>query len=43
VAGGKQPACVQHCQSRSLEYGSVEDLSKRVFREKQVIIAHKEY
>lgn len=43
VAGGKQPACVQHCQSRSLEYGTVEELSRRVFREKQVIVAHQEY
>ena len=42
VAAGKQPACVQHCQSRSLAYGTVEELSTRVFREKQIIIAHRE-
>ncbi|MDR1089279.1 MAG: 4Fe-4S binding protein [Coriobacteriales bacterium] len=38
VARGKQPACAQHCQSRSLEYGTLEDLAKRVFREKQQIV-----
>ena len=42
VAKGKQPACAQHCQSRSLEYGMVEDLAKKVFREKQMIVALKE-
>jgi anaerobic dimethyl sulfoxide reductase subunit B (iron-sulfur subunit) len=42
VAKGKQPACAQHCQSRSLEYGSIEDLTKRVFREKQIVVALKE-
>ncbi|MDR3307948.1 MAG: 4Fe-4S binding protein [Coriobacteriales bacterium] len=42
VAKGKQPACVQHCQSRSLEYGDIEYLSKRLFREKQMIVAVRE-
>ena len=42
VAKGKQPACAQHCQSRSLEYGDIQDLAKRVFREKQMIVALKE-
>jgi anaerobic dimethyl sulfoxide reductase subunit B (iron-sulfur subunit) len=42
VAAGKQPACAQHCQSRSLEYGSIEDLAKKVFREKQVLYALKD-
>jgi anaerobic dimethyl sulfoxide reductase subunit B (iron-sulfur subunit) len=41
VAADKQPACAQHCQSRSLEYGNVEDLAKRIFREKQFVVALK--
>jgi anaerobic dimethyl sulfoxide reductase subunit B (iron-sulfur subunit) len=43
VDGGKQPACVQHCQARALAYGDVDALSKKVFREKQIVVAHKEY
>lgn len=43
VASGKQPACVQHCQARVLEYGDTQELSARVFREKQIVVAHKEY
>jgi anaerobic dimethyl sulfoxide reductase subunit B (iron-sulfur subunit) len=42
LAAGKQPACAQHCQSRSLEYGSIEELAKKVFREKQIVVAIKE-
>ena len=42
LAQGKQPACAQHCQSRSLEYGDVEQLSKRLFRKKQFVVALKE-
>ena len=42
VASGKQPACAQHCQSRSLEYGDIETLSKRIFREKQFVVALRE-
>jgi anaerobic dimethyl sulfoxide reductase subunit B (iron-sulfur subunit) len=42
VAAGKQPACAQHCQSRSLEYGDIQDLAKKVFREKQIIVAIEE-
>jgi anaerobic dimethyl sulfoxide reductase subunit B (iron-sulfur subunit) len=40
---GKQPACVQHCQARVLEYGDTQELATRVFREKQVVVAHREY
>ena len=42
VAGGKQPSCVQHCQANCMEYGDVEELAKKVYREKQIIVAHKE-
>jgi anaerobic dimethyl sulfoxide reductase subunit B (iron-sulfur subunit) len=42
TAKGKQPACAQHCQSRSLEYGDVEELAGRVFREKQMVVALRE-
>ncbi|MDR0514950.1 MAG: 4Fe-4S binding protein [Coriobacteriaceae bacterium] len=42
VAKGKQPACAQHCQSRSLEFGDIEKLSARIFREKQFVVALKE-
>jgi len=42
VAAGKQPSCAQHCQSRSLEYGDIEQLSKRIFRKKQFVVALKD-
>ncbi|WP_165253238.1 oxidoreductase [Adlercreutzia sp. ZJ304] len=42
VSGGKHPSCVQHCQAQCLEYGDVEELAKKVFRQKQVIVAQRE-
>ena len=39
VGKGKQPTCVQHCQAQCLDWGDVEDLAKKVDREKQMIVA----
>ena len=36
---GKMPMCVQHCQAQCLDWGDVEDLAKKVDREKQMIVA----
>lgn len=30
VAAGKQPSCVQHCQSACMKFGKVEDLAKEL-------------
>jgi len=38
VEKGKQPTCVQHCQSLCMTYGSIEDLAKEmVGKPKQVL------
>ncbi len=42
VALGKKPSCVQHCQAQCLEYGEVEELARKVFRRKQIIVAQQE-
>ena len=40
VAGGKEPSCVQHCQAKCMEYGKIEDLSKKLTdHRKQVLFA----
>lgn len=36
---GKQPTCVQHCQAACMEWGSIEELAKKVISAKQVIFA----
>lgn len=30
VAKGKKPACVHHCQALCMEYGTIEELSKKM-------------
>lgn len=30
TAKGKAPTCVQHCQARCMEYGPIEELSRRL-------------
>ena len=30
VAKGKKPSCVHHCQAQVMEYGSVEELAKKM-------------
>lgn len=42
VGKGKQPTCVQHCQAQVLEYGTIEELSAKIMREKQMLVAIKE-
>lgn len=37
VAAGKKPACVHHCQASVIEYGTVEELSKRMDRDRMVL------
>ena len=37
-----RPTCVQHCQAQCLDWGRVEDLAKKVDREKQMIVAVKQ-
>ena len=39
VSKGKKPSCVHHCQSNCMEYGTVEDLAKKVTRSKMVIFS----
>lgn len=42
VSKGKQPTCVQHCQAQVIEYGDIDELTKNIKREKQMIVALKE-
>ncbi len=37
VAKGKLPTCVQHCQARCMEYGSVEELAKKMESSNKVL------
>ena len=39
VSKGKKPSCVHHCQSNCMEYGTVEELAKKVTRNKMVIFS----
>ena len=34
---GKVPSCVQHCQAQCLEYGTVEELAKKIDSTKKVL------
>ncbi|MCL1846412.1 MAG: oxidoreductase [Coriobacteriia bacterium] len=43
TAQGKLPACVHNCYTGSMEYGTIEDLSKRLGRKsRQVLFVPKE-
>lgn len=42
TAKGKAPTCVQHCQAQCLDWGPVDDLAKKMYREKQIIVGIKE-
>lgn len=37
VAAGKKPSCVHHCQASVIEYGTVEELSKKMVRDRMVL------
>ena len=37
IAKGKRPACVHHCQAGCITFGEVEDLVKKMTREKMVL------
>ena len=38
---GKQPTCVQHCQAQCLEWGSIEELTKKM-GPKDILVAMQE-
>ena len=38
---GKQPTCVQHCQAQCLEWGSIEELAKKM-GSKDILVAMQE-
>ena len=38
---GKQPTCVQHCQAQCLEWGSIEELAKKM-GPKDILVAMQE-
>jgi len=38
VAEGKKPACVQHCQAQVMEYGEVEELSKKMVNKRKMVL-----
>lgn len=42
LAHGKVPTCVQHCQAQCLEYGTVEELAKKIDGPKKVLFPIKE-
>jgi len=37
VAAGKKPTCVHHCQALCMEYGTVEELAKKMTKGKMVL------
>ena len=37
VEAGKWPACVHHCQALVIEYGPVEELAKKMNKQKMVL------
>lgn len=39
VSKGSLPSCVKHCQTQCLEFGNIDNLAKRVDREKTVLVA----
>ncbi len=39
---GKVPSCVQHCQAQCLEYGTVEELAKKIDSTKKILFPIKE-
>ena len=41
-AKGKVPTCVQHCQAQCLEYGTVEELAKKIDGPKKILFPIKE-
>ena len=34
---GKKPSCVQHCQAQCLEYGTVDELAKKIDSTKKIL------
>jgi anaerobic dimethyl sulfoxide reductase subunit B (iron-sulfur subunit) len=41
VESGKKPSCVHHCQSLIMEYGPVEELTKKMTKAKMVLYTPK--
>lgn len=39
---GKVPSCVQHCQAQCLEYGTIEELAKKIDSPKKILFPIKE-
>lgn len=37
VAAGKLPTCIHHCQAGVMEYGPVEELAKKMTKQKMVL------
>lgn len=38
VAKGKKPTCVKHCQSLVMEYGTVEELAKKINGQPKMVL-----
>ena len=41
-AKGKVPTCVQHCQAQCLEYGTIDELAKKIDGPKKILFPIKE-
>ena len=39
IAKGKKPSCVQHCQAACMDFGTLEELAKKVSTSKQVLFS----
>ena len=41
IANGLKPACVKHCMANVIEYGTIEELSKKIDKPRKVLWAPK--